>query len=76
MLALEGEYDRRLDAFPIVVVKWGQIGRVQQLIAEHGAREIVLIGAVHKRPDFSAMGIDLGTLRLMPRILKKHARRG
>lgn len=70
VLALEGEFDPRLKAFPIAVVKWGQIGRVQSLIAEHGAREIVMIGAVHKRPDFSSMGVDLGTLRLMPRILK------
>jgi DUF1009 family protein len=70
VLALEGEFDPRLNAFPLVAVKWGQIGRVQSLIAEHGAREIVMIGAVHKRPDFSAMGVDLGTLRLMPRILK------
>jgi DUF1009 family protein len=70
VLALEGEFDPRLNAFPLVVVKWGQIGRVQGLIAEHGAREIVMIGAVHKRPDFSSMGVDLGTLRLMPRILK------
>jgi DUF1009 family protein len=70
VLALEGEFDPRLRAFPMVAVKWGQIGRVQTLIEEHGAREIVLIGAVHKRPDFSSMGVDFGTLRLMPRILK------
>jgi DUF1009 family protein len=70
VLALDGEFDQRLSAFPLTVVKWGQIGRVQQLIDEHGAREIVLIGSVHKRPDFSSMGVDFGTLKLMPRILK------
>jgi DUF1009 family protein len=70
VLALEGEFDQRLRSFPITVVKWGQIGRVLQLVEEHGARDVVLIGSIHKRPDFSSMGVDLGTLKLMPRILK------
>ncbi len=70
VVALEGEFDARLQSFPLVVVKWGQIGRVKQLIAQHGAREIVFIGSVSARPDFSNIGLDLGTLRLMPRILK------
>jgi DUF1009 family protein len=70
VVALEGEYDQRLRQFPLAVVKWGQIGRVKQLIAQHGARELVFIGAVNARPDFANLGLDLGTLRLMPRILK------
>jgi DUF1009 family protein len=70
VIALEGEFDPRLKAFPLATAKWGQIGRVLSLIEEHGGRDIVLIGAVHRRPDFSSMGVDFGTLRLMPRILK------
>jgi DUF1009 family protein len=70
VIALEGEFDQRLRTFPLTVVKWGQVGRVRQLIDDHGAREVVLIGSVQKRPDFSSMGLDFGTLKLMPRILK------
>lgn len=70
VLALEGEADERLKAFRHEIVKWGQLGRVEALINAHGARDLVLIGAVHKRPDFSSMGVDFGTLRYLPRIVK------
>ena len=70
VIALEGEADERLQAFPNATVKWGQIGKVEALIEGHGGREIVLIGAVNRRPDFSSMGVDLGTLRYLPRIIK------
>jgi DUF1009 family protein len=70
VLALEGESDERLKAFPSATVKWGQIGRVESLIKAHGGREIVLIGAVTRRPDFSSIGVDLGALRYLPRLIK------
>jgi DUF1009 family protein len=70
VLALEGEADQRLKAFRHETVKWGQLGRVEALISAHGGRDLVLIGAVHKRPDFSSMGVDFGTLRYLPRIVK------
>jgi DUF1009 family protein len=70
VLALEGESDPRLATFPSAVVKWGQIGRVEKLVDAHGAREIVLIGSVSKRPDFSSISVDLGALRYLPRLIK------
>jgi DUF1009 family protein len=73
VIALEGEADERLKTFPHAFVKWGQLGRLEQLLADHGSREIVLIGSVDRRPDFSSIGLDLGTLRYLPRILKSMA---
>jgi DUF1009 family protein len=73
VIALEGEAEERLQAFPHAVVKWGQIGRIEQLLAGHGAREVVFIGSVERRPDFSSIGVDLGTLRFLPRIIKAMA---
>jgi DUF1009 family protein len=70
VLALEGESDPRLATFPSAIVKWGQIGRVEKLVDAHGAREIVLIGSVSKRPDFSSISVDLGALRYLPRLIK------
>lgn len=70
VMALDGEFDPRLTAFPHEVVKWGQVGRVISLIEKHGAREVVLIGSVNSRPDFASIGVDLGTLKLMPRLIK------
>ena len=70
VVALEGDVDPRLSQFPMQRVKWGQVGRIESLIAEIGARELVFIGAIDKRPDFSSIGVDLGTLKLMPFILR------
>ncbi len=70
VIGLAGEFDERLKAFPCEVLKWGQLGRAEELMSAHGAREVVLIGSVSHRPDFRSIGVDLGTLRLLPRILK------
>jgi UDP-2,3-diacylglucosamine hydrolase len=70
VIGLEGEADDRLKAFPFQSIKWGQLGRIEDLVSAHGARDVVLIGSVSRRPDFRSLGVDLGTLRLLPRILK------
>jgi len=70
VIALEGVADHRLAEFRNETVKWGQVGRVERLIVGHGAREVVFIGSVDKRPDFSSIGVDLGTLKLMPLLLR------
>ena len=70
VIGLAGEVDERLKAFPCEVLKWGQLGRAEDLLAAHGVRDVVLIGSVSGRPDFRNMGVDLGTLRLLPRIVK------
>ena len=70
VIGLEGEADDRLRAFPFTSIKWGQFGRVEGLVSAHGARDVVLIGSISKRPDFRNIGVELGTLRLLPRILK------
>lgn len=70
VVGLEGAADARLEAFPHAFVKWGQIGRVESLIQSNGARDVLLIGTVAERPDYSNIGIDLGTLRYLPRLIK------
>lgn len=73
VIGLEGEADERLQAFRYQPIKWGQLGRIEEYVSAHGAREIVLIGSVSHRPDFHNLGLDLRTLRLLPRILKAMA---
>ncbi len=70
VIGLEGEVEDRLQSFHYQAIKWGQLGRIEEYVSAHGAREIVLIGSVSKRPDFRNLGLDLRTLRLLPRILK------
>ncbi len=70
VIGLQGEADDRLKAFPFQGIKWGQLGRIEGLVSAHGARDVVLIGSVSRRPDFRSLGVELSTLRLLPRILK------
>lgn len=70
VIGLEGEADPGIAEFPHASAKWGQIGRVEELIQRHGAREVVVIGTVAKRPDWSSMAVDLGTLRYLPRLIR------
>ena len=70
VIALEGEADDRLKTFPYTSIKWGQLGRLEHLLASHGARDVVLIGSIDRRPDFSNIGVDLGTLKYLPRLIK------
>lgn len=70
VIGLEGEADPAISAFPHAIAKWGQIGRVEELIRAHGARDLVVIGTVARRPDFASMAVDLGTLRYLPKLIK------
>jgi DUF1009 family protein len=70
IIGLEGEAAEGIKAFPHAMAKWGQIGRVEELIRSHGAREVVVIGTVARRPDFSTIAVDFGTLRYLPRLIK------
>jgi DUF1009 family protein len=59
------------------VVRWGEIGRLFRLMDQAGCQEAVLIGTVTRRPDYRTVWPDLGTLKLIPRILRlMHGRDG
>lgn len=70
VIGLEGTADPGIAAFPHAFAKWGQLGRIESLIRAHGATELVLVGTVSRRPDFSSIAVDLGALRHLPRIMK------
>lgn len=70
VIALEGAADPRLETFPHAYVKFGQIGRIESLIAGHGGSDLVLVGTVSQRPDYSSIGLDFGALRYLPRLIK------
>lgn len=68
ILGLEGESDPAIAAFRHVWVKWGELGRMDKLIREHGATEIVLVGTIGKRPDFRSISLDALALKSLPRL--------
>jgi DUF1009 family protein len=70
IIGLEGEVDEGIRTFAHATTKWGQIGRIEELIRAHGARDLVLIGSVTQRPDFGRIAVDFGALRYLPKLIK------
>jgi DUF1009 family protein len=68
VVGLEGLTDERLNAFPHQMVKWGQFGRILDLLEAHATREIVFIGSVDQRPSLGDLRPDFGAFRVLPRI--------
>ncbi|MDQ0327305.1 DUF1009 family protein [Rhodopseudomonas julia] len=69
IFALAGDADEpKTNGFPVFRIRWGEIGRLERLLKEHGCKEVVLVGAV-KRPEIKDIRPDFGALRLMPRII-------
>ena len=71
IFAIAGEAEAAQFAdFPCFPVKWGEIGKLFRLMKEKGCRQVVMIGAIRKRPDYATVRPDMGAVRLIPRILK------
>ena len=68
-IAIKGEAAASLSAFEPVELGWGQIGKLFSTLKGRGVCDVVLIGSVHKRPDFTSILGDLGTMRRLPRII-------
>ena len=54
--------------YPHEFIKWGQFGRLEALLAEHGTKELVLVGTIMTRPDVKHMKLDFGAVRLVARV--------
>src|SRR5687767_713755 len=70
VFAIDGEAEAAsFTGVAVHVIRWGEIGRFFRLAHAAGCRHAVFIGAT-RRPDFKAIRPDLGTLKLIPRILQ------
>ena len=70
IVAIEGEADPGIEAFPHELLKWGQIGRMESVFHNHGVKELVLVGNISKLPDYTRIRLDMGALRVVPKVLK------
>ncbi len=69
VVGLEGEADRGIEAYKHAWLNWGQIGGLPKIVGAHGARDVVLVGAISGRPDFTRIKLDLATLAVAKDIL-------
>ena len=68
LFGIVGEADLDIEAFQHHWLRWGEIGRLFDLLARERVGEVVICGAVN-RPDFSAIRVDLGAVLSLPKIL-------
>lgn len=70
VFAIAGEADPAPAGVEAHRLGYGQIGTARRIAQSRGCREILMLGAVRKRPDFAALMPDMETLRLLPRIVR------
>ena len=70
LFGLVGEADARIEAYPHIWLRWGEIGRLFSLIEEKGIREMLLIGSIVHRPNFKSTKLDLGAVKALPELLR------
>lgn len=69
LFALEGEADAVPAGLEAHRLGFGQIGRARKIMAAEGCKDLLFLGAIRRRPDYSAILGDWDTLRLAPRIV-------
>ncbi len=70
IIAIKGEADERTRAQADTELSWGEIGRLYKFLKKTGCRDVLLIGGVSRRPDFTSILGDLGTLKRLPTIIR------
>lgn len=70
IVAIKGEADQKTRERAQAELGWGEIGRLYKFLKSNGCREILLIGGVSKRPDFTSILGDFGTLKRLPTIIR------
>lgn len=74
VINVNGEADPAVDAYPHELLHWGEIGRMKTLLKSRGIEEIVLIGNIRVRPDFKTFKLDLGAIKVVPKVVGLMAR--
>ncbi len=70
IVAIKGEADEPTRSRAQAELGWGEIGRLYKFLEVSGCSEILLIGGVSRRPDFTSILGDFGTLKRLPTIIR------
>jgi DUF1009 family protein len=68
IVAIRGEADPAIERYSHSWVRWGEIGHLLDSLKRASCRELVIIGSV-SRPDLTAVRLDLGAIRNLPRLV-------
>ncbi|WP_321446636.1 UDP-2,3-diacylglucosamine diphosphatase LpxI domain-containing protein [uncultured Cohaesibacter sp.] len=70
IFGIVGEADARIESHPHHWIKWGEIGLLFKLLEQNALSELLCIGSIRSRPDFSSIRLDLGAMKALPAILR------
>ncbi len=70
IVAIKGEADEDTRRRAHKELGWGEVGRLYKYLRKSGCRDVLLIGGVSRRPDFTSILGDLGTLFRLPTIFR------
>ncbi|WP_428645227.1 LpxI family protein [Roseibium sp.] len=70
LVAIRGEADEETRRRASTELGWGEIGRLYRFLKQTGCQDVLLIGGVSKRPDFTSILGDFGTLKRLPSIIR------
>lgn len=68
IIGIKGEFGGIDEQFPREVFGFGQLGAVFEALRKHAVKDVVFVGGVSKRPDFSVLDLDWKTVKLLPKI--------
>jgi DUF1009 family protein len=68
VFAIRGEADVAVEAFRHHWIRWGEIGRLFDLLVREKVGDLVIAGSVN-RPDYRSIRVDLGAVLSLPKIL-------
>lgn len=66
---IKGETTNQFDPSNSSPFTWGEIGKIIKYFKTNNCKELVLLGHITKRPEFSSIIGDTGTMRLLPKII-------
>ncbi|PCJ89813.1 MAG: phosphatidate cytidylyltransferase [Hyphomicrobiales bacterium] len=73
VIRLAGEADTDLEISANIgseTIGWGQVGRFFDILKAENCTHVLAAGGVTKRPDFTAIKMDFGGLKMIPEILR------
>lgn len=69
-LAGEADTDMLLpETVSVKTVGWGQVGKFLDFLKSEQCTHVLSVGGVTKRPDFSALKLDVGGIKILPDLL-------
>ncbi|WP_299484047.1 UDP-2,3-diacylglucosamine diphosphatase LpxI [uncultured Roseibium sp.] len=70
IVAIKGEAEAATRERASAELGWGEIGRLYNFLEKTGCRDVLLIGGVSRRPDFTSILGDFGTMQRLPTIFR------